>query len=87
MAPPVSGQRTGGRTQPRGVKIGDRPYLSLIDPAGRNKIFSVVAATKSTNVCLKGGIIQTRASQMNGIIYLVGLVVIVMAILSFLGLR
>jgi hypothetical protein len=36
---------------------------------------------------LKGGIIQTKASQMNGIIYLVGLVVIVMAILSFLGLH
>jgi hypothetical protein len=30
---------------------------------------------------------QTRASQMSGIIYLIGLVVIVMAVLSFLGLR
>jgi hypothetical protein len=30
---------------------------------------------------------KPRASPMNGIVYLVGLVVIVMAILSFLGLR
>jgi hypothetical protein len=29
----------------------------------------------------------TRSSPMNGIIYLIGLIVVIMAILSFLGLR
>jgi hypothetical protein len=34
-----------------------------------------------------GGIAGRRRAPMNGIIYLVGLIVVILAILSFLGLR
>jgi hypothetical protein len=47
----------------------------------------VVAATKVTTARLLCPEHLRGQVQMSGIIYLVGLVVIVMAILSFLGLR
>jgi hypothetical protein len=69
------------------VKGANRSCPTIVDPACGNKIFSSPPATKSAIVLFEKAEFQGGLSKMSGIIYLVGLVVIVMAILSFLGLR
>jgi hypothetical protein len=58
----------------------------LGEASGRNKIRSATGNQALTKM-FSGRKASTEDNSMNGIIYLVGLVVIVMAILSFLGLR
>jgi hypothetical protein len=59
---------------------------TMVDPPARNKIFRGPRQPTRNRLVLCPEHLRGQV-QMSGIIYLVGLVVIVMAILSFLGLR
>jgi hypothetical protein len=50
-------------------------------PIGRRELFSFTAV-----LCRAGGP-TSRERHMNGLIYLIGLIVVILAILSFFGLR
>ena len=62
------------RPRPRG-----RPAISILIRVGTNHAAS--------GLSLPGNWLQFGSEKMGGIIYLVGLVVIILAVLSFFGLR
>ena len=67
--------------------------LRWINPHYGSSRFSLFRGCRGTNLDHSGSLRRSRAlragveEHMNGIIYLIGLIVVIMAILSFLGLR
>jgi hypothetical protein len=70
-----------------------RRRLRWINPDHEQRDFPLLRRAGGTNPACSGSLPMSRAGRsgveehMNGIIYLIGLIVVIMAILSFLGLR